>query len=89
MLSINDIIFSPHKEKRESIQESGYGQIADKPDASIFKRYGKSAKETRDVKACVTGFPMIPLDYRESQRWLIYHSRSGKLSIDPISLQED
>ena len=27
---------------------------------------------------------MIPLYYRELQIWLIYHSKSGKLSIEPI-----
>ena len=34
------------------ISSSRYGQIADKPEASIFKRNGKPNKETRGVKTC-------------------------------------
>ena len=66
-----------------SISTSGYkGQIADKPEASIFKRYGKPAKETRGVNTCDPHDPTVLQRIAKMVDTLIYDSKSAKLSVD-------
>ena len=68
-----------------SISNSEYGQIADRSQKQASSRDMASLQWKLESLRLV--IPMTPLYYIELQIWLINDSKSGKLSIDQISLQ--